>query len=237
MTQTSFVLSVARAERIDTRHRLLIRQTDPPGPALFSHHPPGNGNRQGGDPRWDIHRLERRKDGIELAGIGLHDYPVDVLLDGWPRRSVEPECNLIHSWTIPVGGLGSGNPTPRLQVAWGPWQQLRWVVDKLVWGDQERHPDGSGTRVRQQVTIHLKEWPGAGLQVTPVAEQANEAADDATGGTTGDRTYVVQPGDTLSTIAQQLLGDPSRYIEIARLNGIPDPNLIHVGQVLQIPAS
>ncbi|MFC7341301.1 GH25 family lysozyme [Saccharopolyspora griseoalba] len=45
-------------------------------------------------------------------------------------------------------------------------------------------------------------------------------------------TYVVQPGDTLSGIGAELGVD---WREIARLNGISDPDLIYVGQVLKVP--
>lgn len=45
-------------------------------------------------------------------------------------------------------------------------------------------------------------------------------------------TYVVQPGDTLSDIGAKLGVD---WREIARVNGISDPDLIYVGQVLRIP--
>ena len=56
------------------------------------------------------------------------------------------------------------------------------------------------------------------------------------GGSSGSgNTYTVQYGDTLSSIAKALLGDASRYKEIAALNGIDNPNVIKVGQVLQIP--
>ncbi len=56
------------------------------------------------------------------------------------------------------------------------------------------------------------------------------------GGSSGSgNTYTVQYGDTLSGIAKALLGDASRYKEIAALNGIDNPNVIKVGQVLQIP--
>lgn len=45
-------------------------------------------------------------------------------------------------------------------------------------------------------------------------------------------TYVVQPGDSLSGIGAKLGVD---WNVIAKANGIADPNLIYVGQVLQIP--
>jgi LysM repeat protein len=48
-------------------------------------------------------------------------------------------------------------------------------------------------------------------------------------------SQIVQPGDNLWTFAQRYLGDGSRYPEIARLNGITNPNLIYPGQRLAIP--
>jgi len=48
--------------------------------------------------------------------------------------------------------------------------------------------------------------------------------------------YTVQPGDTLSKISQQFYGSPNHYMKIAQANGIENPNLIQVGQELDIPA-
>jgi nucleoid-associated protein YgaU len=53
------------------------------------------------------------------------------------------------------------------------------------------------------------------------------------------RTYVIQPGDSLSVIAQQQLGDGSRWPEIYELNKAvlgDNPNLIHPGQKITLPA-
>ena len=44
-------------------------------------------------------------------------------------------------------------------------------------------------------------------------------------------TYVVQPGDTLSGIAERF---HTTWQELARINHIKDPNLIYVGQVLKV---
>jgi nucleoid-associated protein YgaU len=50
------------------------------------------------------------------------------------------------------------------------------------------------------------------------------------------RTYTVQSGDTLSGIAQQQLGDASRWPEIFLLNrSIRHPDRISPGQVLTLP--
>jgi nucleoid-associated protein YgaU len=50
-----------------------------------------------------------------------------------------------------------------------------------------------------------------------------------------ERTYVVQAGDSLSKIAKEQLGDASRWTEIQKLNNIDNPNLISVGQELELP--
>lgn len=48
-------------------------------------------------------------------------------------------------------------------------------------------------------------------------------------------TYIVIEGDTLWHIAKKILGEGSRYREIAELNGISNPDRIYVGQALNIP--
>ena len=48
--------------------------------------------------------------------------------------------------------------------------------------------------------------------------------------------YTVQGGDTLGKISAHFYGSPSHYMKIAEANGIENPNLIQVGQELDIPA-
>jgi hypothetical protein len=48
-------------------------------------------------------------------------------------------------------------------------------------------------------------------------------------------TYLVQPRDTLSGIAQRLLHDSNRWPEIARSNRLLNPNQLYLGQSLTIP--
>jgi len=54
------------------------------------------------------------------------------------------------------------------------------------------------------------------------------------GGGGGGFYYTVQYGDTLFAICRKFGMDP---YEIARVNGLPNPNHIYAGQVLYIPAS
>jgi len=51
------------------------------------------------------------------------------------------------------------------------------------------------------------------------------------------RSYVVQPGDTLSSISQRIYGTPADALWIYKINmsKIRNPNLIYPGQVLSVP--
>lgn len=48
------------------------------------------------------------------------------------------------------------------------------------------------------------------------------------------KTYKVVSGDTLWAIAKRFLGDGSKFPELAKLNGITNPNKIKAGQVIKI---
>src|SRR5258708_3118306 len=69
---------------------------------------------------------------------------------------------------------------------------------------------------------------GTPVSGTPVPPNSTPVPTPA-GGQVG--TYIVQPGDTLSKIAARF---GTTYLAIAAANGIVNPNLIYVGQSLQI---
>jgi LasA protease len=74
---------------------------------------------------------------------------------------------------------------------------------------------------------------------TPIKPTPNPARFDtpvAVAGTTGggEQTYTVQAGDTLNVIAQRF---GTSVQAILALNGLTNPDLLEVGQVLQIPAA
>lgn len=48
------------------------------------------------------------------------------------------------------------------------------------------------------------------------------------------KTYTVKKGDTLWGIAKKQLNDGSKYKELAKLNGISNPNKLKVGQVIKL---
>lgn len=48
-------------------------------------------------------------------------------------------------------------------------------------------------------------------------------------------SYTVKSGDTLSGIARDCYGDASLYQKLADYNSIKNPNLIYIGQIIQLP--
>ena len=82
----------------------------------------------------------------------------------------------------------------------------------------------------------IPDWPNE-----VVADIRAVGGPQATGtsGTAAETTYTVKPGDTLSKIAKQLLGDANAYHAIFNANRdqLSDPDKIQPGQVLKIPTA
>lgn len=66
---------------------------------------------------------------------------------------------------------------------------------------------------------------------SPEAEKAPETKEMT------KRTYVVQPGDSLSSIARDQLGSMDMTEELVKLNNISQPDAIEVGTKLTLPES
>ncbi len=81
--------------------------------------------------------------------------------------------------------------------------------------------------------IRVTGGPAAPRAAAPAAAPAPTG----TAGATAGRTYTVQPGDTLSKIAKEHLGNANAYMKIFEANKdqLSDPDKIKPGQVLQIP--
>lgn len=66
-----------------------------------------------------------------------------------------------------------------------------------------------------------------------------EAGHSSTAPTSGERMYVVKSGDSLSKIALREYGNANKWRHIweANKDKVKDPDLIHPGQELKIPAA
>ena len=118
--------------------------------------------------------------------------------------------------------------------------QLQWIVsgtsvnasvliEEITQGEQDGTND-------LYITIAMRQWQRLETPVLAVSGGgASTSRDDQTGAATA-KTYTVQSGDCLWTIAEKYYGSGSAYKRLAAANPfIKNPNLIYPGQVLTIP--
>ena len=93
-----------------------------------------------------------------------------------------------------------------------------------IWDALKSNPDW-----RQDVVADIKVRPGA-----PAASTRNSPSTPVA---SGEGTYTVQAGDTLSAIAKRFYGHANEYMAIFNANKdqLKDPDQIKPGQVLKIP--
>lgn len=102
-----------------------------------------------------------------------------------------------------------------------------YTADKPVW-----HSDTKGTK---DARLTLQDDRNLVLYGKDGAKWASNTETDQAPPPPAPRTYTVVSGDTLWAIAEKFYGDGNRYRAIAEASGIPNPDLIHPGQVLTIP--
>jgi nucleoid-associated protein YgaU len=84
----------------------------------------------------------------------------------------------------------------------------------------------------------VPDWPQEIVADIQASAPAAPSASSSSSTTAGGSTYTVVKGDTLSKIAQELLGKASDYTQIFEANRdqLDNPDHIKPGQVLKIPA-
>jgi nucleoid-associated protein YgaU len=88
-----------------------------------------------------------------------------------------------------------------------------------------------------QQELQAARTPATGGGVTPTTPPTGPtgAAGTPTTDESGNRIYTVQSGDTLSTIAEAVYGDPTAFGIIAQANNIGQGDTLTVGESLIIP--
>ena len=99
---------------------------------------------------------------------------------------------------------------------------------------EEQESAGEGMDVMVRMT--LREYRAMGLKtVSQDGTQTQQASAQSAGeAETAVQYYTVKTGDCLWNICKKYLGDGSRCWDIAKLNGISNPNLIYPGQVIRL---
>lgn len=194
---------------------------------------------------WQTRQRPQRRDLTYWAGVAARTLTIPALLDGWaplvrtrpgagPDLNLAPQVNLEATIaTIEAMATPSQNPygPPPYVRLYGavPRNDLVWGLNDIQWGDSIRNEYGQ--RVRQFFTLVF-------IQISGVEEVGRLTAALTQGGNPSATTtnYTTSDGETLSKIAVHRLGDVKLWHELARLNGMRDPNkVIPRGTVIKIP--
>ena len=102
----------------------------------------------------------------------------------------------------------------------------------------DKKPDFSNVQGGVRSTEQITEKPDFGNVQSKVTSTEEITGGSGGGGGTGERTYTVVRGDTLSHIAKAQYGRASKWRAIFEANRdqLDDPDRILPGQVLRIPA-
>lgn len=189
--------------------------------------------------------------GAEIRVQSFYDFPWDCVL----RYQEKAEST---DTTVPADAAQAATRAARNMRKGMAGDDVRGMQELLARAGFDIGPDGAdGSFGKDTLAALLRFQESAGLEQDGIAGQLTMEALRAASpnqpqtmaeaghgiGTQAEaadlpaspETYTVQPGESLWSIAEKLLGSGGRCYEIARFNGITNPALIHVGDVLRIP--
>jgi hypothetical protein len=149
-----------------------LTPVDPPGPGL-RFHMDGDDEPAGGIGGWEVIDRPRRRGAAEWVGVRPWALALPLYTDGHDVRpgvnhSVEQKIADLIQLAYKVPG---GFQPPILEVT-GPVRVprpgMRWVIEDIRWGEQERRSDQQ--RIYQTMTVLLLEHVTAEVLLGPAAQ-------------------------------------------------------------------
>lgn len=167
---------------------------------------------------------------VQFTGAGPTSMTLQVFLDAAGRRtppSVQPEIDLLVSWTTVPDVTNPGDGPPKVTFTWG---------HLAVNGEQTL----TGNVSQLKVTVEVFDREGRPLRalvdLTLVSAQTEPRGTNPTSGAERSRRrHVLRRGETLASVAWSQLGDPGAWRAVAELNGIDDPTRLRTGRELLLP--
>lgn len=192
---------------------------------------------------WD--EIERRGRVSLTSWAGFKPVGIDLELsldDFAAGKSVEPVIDVLEA-LAGRGRKATGGQPPVLIVDTAGVMphdahsdpDTRWVIQDLAWADDDSTiVNEHGNRVRANVTVSLLQHVSDDrLQDRALAARVKLQAQQKTSG--AKRRYTVKTGDTLISIARRQLGDPGKWVQLAKLNGLRDPRAVKPGAQIRLP--
>jgi LysM domain len=178
---------------------------------------------------WVVASRPRRVGLSVWEGRTPYSMTLPLRFDGWKLDdAVDTELAYLERMALPLEEYKT--PPPVTVSPPAPHFGLPWVINGLTWGANIIRADGK--RLRQDVTIDLMEYViDDVLQFAGAAAAARENAKQQS----ESKLYVVKTGDTLISIAVKMLGNGSRWTEIADLNNIRDGQRLTQGDEIRLP--
>ena len=102
------------------------------------------------------------------------------------------------------------------------------IIESVRFGEQDGTNDVYATITLRQYRV-LKSAGLSSEQQTGNQQREEEQVK------TGEKTYQIVSGDTLSGICRKFYGNPNLYSKLAAYNGIKNPDLIYAGASIKIP--
>lgn len=136
-------------------------------------------------------------------------------------------CTQVHALKSKIDGNPSASGAmPAIQPATRPTLSFTAIVNELQLG---HYSDGEQD-LRQYLAQHPGDRPAQAMlrQLTVDPRQALGSR---------SRPYVVQTGDSYSTLAAGHLGDPREFLILARYNGSTNPSVLRTGETIHLPLS
>lgn len=105
--------------------------------------------------------------------------------------------------------------------------------DMMVSLEEYSVTEDSSNGLDLMVSMCLKQYRKYSAWVYNISKDKKVTISPQSTPCTVPKPYTVKQGDTLWAICKKYLGDGSKYPQVAKLNGIKNPNLIKAGQVIR----
>lgn len=141
-----------------------------------------------------------------------------------PSKTASPDSapTLTESPLSPVPGVVNTELSKGDAVAHGHIQN---AITALQTGQEANAKKELDTLLRQEPENKVARSLLAQIKTDPATYFGNQDS----------FSYTLQPGDTLSSIAQRFLDEPLKFYILARFNGITDPSRVAPGRTIKVP--
>lgn len=182
----------------------------------------------------------RVETGVNIETVNIHTLG-DVILTGYGTLAAIKIACMLPENDYPFSRSSSPDRYIKQLEAWvkkktrlrfvigGTGVNLPVVIESISYGEQDGTND-------VYADVMLREYRALkAVKLSPPT--ANKPRETTTPEAASISSYTAKAGDTLCSICRKYYGDDSAdtYNKLARYNGRPNPNILYVGETLEIP--